>query len=180
MENTQLYLEGKCLLLIGQQNNEVSFYCDGFNVLEALNQLNEIDRVNIEELFLEAGEGVSYKSWTKIDFDPVNKLSDLKGIFETLPFEAFIYDLKLTSEKLAVSIHDNREFNISSTSIKIIELTTIVEKLLSSIFGFSNEICLLLITALVENKNKYVLINDKGEILDVYKNFDDYIALNQG
>ena len=177
--DTILKIEGKCLLLIQNLNDELSFYCDGFNVLQALHLLSELNKIYIEEMLLEIGEGASYKSWTKNDFKQIRTFSDLKKILENLPGKVFIYNLRIISEGLTISIYDNREFNIASGSFNIDELTKVIEKLVKEMFLFSDEITFDLIAKLVTNKNKYILIDDTGNILDVYDNFDDYLSKNK-
>jgi hypothetical protein len=179
MDNTLLNLEGKCCLLLDKHDNEIVFFCDGFNVKKVLSLLPKIEKITLSEFFLEIGQGESYKSWERKDFDTINSMSNLMNILSTLPPETYIFNLKFASENLSLSIHDNRHLNISTRTFDEINFTGIIKNFLSKIFYFSDENCSHIVSALNRNNNKYVTINDKGDILNVYENFDDYVSANQ-
>ncbi len=180
MESTLLNLEGKCCLLLEKHDKEIVFFCDGFNVKKVLALLPKIDKINLSEFFLEIGEGESYKSWERKDFDEINSLSDLMNILSTFPPEIYIFNLKFASENLSISIHDNRHLNISTTTLDEINFTGMIKDFLSKIFHFSDENCSHIISTMNRNNNKYVTINDKGDILNVYESFDDYVSADKG
>ena len=173
MEETMLSLEEKCLLLLRHQNNKVTFFCDGLSVLKALFQLQDIGKIDVEDIFLELGHGDTYKCWQKPDFVQINTFLDLLEIFETLPSEIFILHLNFNSQELKVSIYDDRDFTLSSDSFDIIVMY--VEKLLKNNLSFSDEISSRLMKVLRENNDKYILINTSGEVVSVYNDFDEYL-----
>ena len=83
MGNNLLKLEGKCNLLLEKSDKSVTFFCDGFDNRVVLNLLPDLGKINLEELFLETGEGKYYKCWEKKDFVPLNSFSELKESLDT-------------------------------------------------------------------------------------------------
>lgn len=175
MKKTQLSLEGKCSLLLEKQNNEVTFFCDGFVFSNVAFLLPEIKEINLTSFFLEIDEAGIYRCWEKKDFEHIKNFSDIINILKTLPQEIDVFDLKLTSENLTLKVYDDRNITISSSSLGIEDMTVLIKKLMSTIFMFSNEICTQLIKAMLESNNKYILINDQGDILEIHENYDDYL-----
>ena len=175
MKYTLLELEQKCNLLLERQGDEIVFFCDGFDTLKALFLLPEVREINLTDLFFEMGAGVTYKCWERKDFEKLDSFSDLLDMVKTLPSEFYIFNLKFISETLLLNIYDNRFFTVSSSTLGISGMTALINKLIKNIFLFTEEVCLQLIKILVENNNKYILINSKGEILAVYENYDDFL-----
>lgn len=175
MNNTLLQLEQKCNLLLERRGNEVVFFCDGLNTYKALFLLPEIREINLTEFFMEMGEGNTYKCWERKDFKKIDSFSDILAILKTLSPEIYIFDLKFISENIEVYIHDNRFFTVSSSTLGIDGMTDLIKKLIQNIFLFADKICFQLVETLVENNNKYVLINDKGGVLNIYESYDNYL-----
>ena len=179
MSDTLLELEGKCNLLLEIKGDEIIFFCDGLNTLKALFLLPQISEINLLEFGLEIGEGETYECWERKDFKKIDFFSDILGILKTLPSEIYIFNLKFISEELTVSIYDNRFFTVSSSALDIHDMTELIKKFLKNIFLFTDEIWSKLYKTLIQNKNKYILINDEGEILNIYENYDDCLpAIN--
>lgn len=179
MGNNLLKLEGKCNLLLEKSDKSVTFFCDGFDNRVVLNLLPDLGKINLEELFLETGEGKYYKCWEKKDFVPLNSFSELKDIFNKLSPEIYVFKLRFKSEILDVSIQDDRNLTLTSSIKYSSNLFSIVTTLMKNIFNFQEDLSLSLIDKLSFNDNKYLLINESGIIIGVHENYEDYLNSDQ-
>jgi len=177
MKKTQLSLEGKCSLLLEKQNNEVTFFCDGFTFSNVAFLLPEIKEINLTDFSLEMdeGEGGIYQCWEKKDFEHIENFSEIINILKTLPSEIDVFNLNFTSENFTLHVYDDRNIKISSNSIEIKDIIVLIKTLMSKIFMFSEEICTQIVKVLLDNNNKYILISDTGDILEIRESYDDYL-----
>ncbi|WP_394758693.1 hypothetical protein [Flavobacterium sp.] len=182
MIETNLELEGKCLLNLTEKKDQYLFTCNGFNVLKTLLSISDIDKIIIEELFFDLGEGETYKSYSLNETEVINTFKGLTKKIEEFvlihnPF--FINTLIFKTPVFKISIFDGREFVIEFEKDSISDLKAMIVKLIEEAFDFSEKNSLNIFYALKNNLNKEVLINTDGEIQGIYKDFDEYLSIHR-
>lgn len=172
MEESIYELEGKCIVLYDNANGVNLFFTDGFNVLEALEELNYIKPISVKEAIIERGEGATYKQLNSDILSKCVSMSDLTSHLKDLPNDIFIHKLEIQSSEISISIYDNRDFTISTNKSKEFIKQTLL-KLFNSCFKFSLATSERILNKITQTPNFYFSIDNSGSITGKHKNYEE-------
>jgi hypothetical protein len=167
-----LEFEGKCLILLEQTESISKFFTDGANIRCVISNLPQIDDIVIDEILIEIEEGQEYRCFGNSDFIRMTSLQQIKDLISLLNPDYFLYKLSISHKEFQLNIYDNRDvtFEINHDAEKIS-----FDEIVSNIFSACLKINSTVLNLIKKDYQKqYVEIDQSGNILNTYKNFDEY------
>jgi hypothetical protein len=172
-------LQGGCLVYLKREGTSVCFFCDGFITLDALKQLPNVGRIKVLDFAMEShrdGDANSYKWYSLDDFNPIESTKEIIT-FISLIKGTYINVLEVEGSDFLINIYDSRNFTITFNIEKYRDFyNTGIKNLLINCLFLDEIASTDVIESMRINNDNYLLINEDGKTLRIFKDFDEYLA----
>lgn len=179
---TGINFHNHCILIYELKGAMVNFFCDGINPICAMQQLPDIGKIKIDDLYSNISNKTNWEQLFMRNMlthsPPLNMYSELLD-YLTLSLAQTPLRMKLidvTGNDARIWFGEEREFNFTFNPLTYPEFfNNGFEKLLINCFGFGKSIASSVVKVLKDNPSNYIAIDPKGKILQIFESFDEYI-----